>query len=63
MNTNRNKLALRAHSIRILNADELRVARGGEGNGTGNGGGTCTHSHRTVSTQRTQGTTVTHKFA
>jgi hypothetical protein len=30
MNTNRNKLALRKHSIRMLTADELRIAHGGE---------------------------------
>jgi hypothetical protein len=48
MNTNRNKkLALRAHSIRILTAAELGVAQGGV---------TCTHSHQTVPTLRTQTT-------
>ncbi|HVQ86028.1 MAG TPA: hypothetical protein VMS84_14990 [Mycobacterium sp.] len=47
MNTNRNKLALRRQSIRALNADELRMAHGGDGGngtgtGTGNGTGTGT---------------------
>jgi hypothetical protein len=31
MNTNTNKLALRRQSIRALNADELRMAHGGDG--------------------------------
>ena len=34
MSTNRNKLALRRSSIRILSADALRIAHGGKGNGT-----------------------------
>jgi hypothetical protein len=55
MNTNRNKLALRRQSIRVLTADELRVAHGGEGgNGTGTGGGNgTTTKHTTVPTTGT----------
>ena len=41
MNTNSSKLALRRQSIRTLNADELRMAHGGDG-GNGNGTGTGT---------------------
>jgi hypothetical protein len=53
MNTNHNKLALRKQSIRILTADELRIAHGGDGgNGTGNGTGTHT-KHTTVPTTGT----------
>jgi hypothetical protein len=32
MNDNRNKLALRRQSIRILSEDEMRMARAGSGN-------------------------------
>jgi hypothetical protein len=55
MNTNRNKLALRKQSIRILTAAELRIAYGGDGgDGTGNGGGKGTHTrHTTVPTTGT----------
>ena len=49
MNTNHNKLALRKQSIRILTADELRIAHGGDG---GNGTGTHT-THTTVPTTGT----------
>jgi hypothetical protein len=49
MNTNANKLALRRQSIRTLTADELRFARGGQGDGTGNGPGHTT-KHTTVPT-------------
>ena len=53
MNTSHNKLALRKQSIRILTADELRIAHGGDGgNGTGNGTGTHT-KHTTVPTTGT----------
>jgi len=34
MSTNRNTLALRRQSIRMVTADELRVAHGGQVNGT-----------------------------
>ena len=55
MNTNPSKLALRRQSIRMLTADELRIARGGEG-GNGTGGGTGqgqTTKHTTVPTTGT----------
>jgi hypothetical protein len=53
MDTNRNKLALRKQSIRVLTADELRVAHGGVGAGetTPTGPGTSiTTTHTTVLT-------------
>jgi hypothetical protein len=55
MNTNHNKLALRTQSIRILTADEMRIAHGGDGgNGTGGGnGGGHTTRHTTVPTTGT----------
>jgi hypothetical protein len=65
MNTNPSKLALRRHTIRTLTADELRIARGGEGgNGTGggNGGGNGqghTTKHTTVPTTGTHRPTLT----
>jgi hypothetical protein len=59
MNTNRNKLALRRQSIRTLIADELRMARGGEGGngtgtGTGNGTGTGTGNGTGTGTRHTK---------
>jgi hypothetical protein len=63
MNTNPNKLALRRQSIRMLTADELRFARGGEGGngtGTGTGNGTGhTTKHTTVPTTGTHRPTLT----
>jgi hypothetical protein len=55
MNANHNKLALRKQSIRVLTADELRIAHGGDGgDGTGTGGGKGTHTrHTTVPTTGT----------
>ena len=59
MIANNSKLALRRQSIRTLTADELRIARGGEG-GNGTGGGTGTHTkHTTVPTTGTHKPTLT----
>jgi hypothetical protein len=52
LNTKHNKLALRKQSIRILTADELHIAHGGNGTGTGGGNGTHT-KHTTVPTTGT----------
>jgi hypothetical protein len=61
MNTNRDKLALRRQSIRMLTADELRIAHGGDGgNGTGTGTGTgTTTKHTTIPTTGTHRPTIT----
>jgi hypothetical protein len=59
MNTNNSKLALRRQSIRTLNADELRMAHGGDGGngtgtGTGNGTGTGTGNGTGTGTRHTK---------
>jgi hypothetical protein len=55
MNTNTNKLALRRQSIRALNADELRMAHGGDGgNGTGTGTGNGTGHGTGTGTRHTK---------